>query len=875
MNDPAHGQWEVFITEAKEHLTRLGDGLGEPSHQHSASAEALSPPEIEHVRNEIALVEVAAWMAGSDGLAAALHRLRHTLGKQPDRHMLLATIAKLAVVVRQIEDPATIDGAAVAQTLDDALDPWQSESSTKTLEPKQADDFVWTPTVDEQLLSAFVDECTERIENLSGKLLTLEQSDDCAPLLDEIFRDLHTLKGSAAFVSLDPLKRLAHAAEDLVGELKNGRKMVDSSVVDALLNAKDSMSATLDQALGGGTIPARPVEHAVFLLHHPMENAAGHPLIEQRQEAADTASSATPASPRVSLRSPGTVSNTIRVGFEKLDTLLNLVGELVVSKANLHVLQQSSESLAGGMADLARSARQALTGANDDQWTGLVEETDRVGRFAREVSRNLDDHLGRLDFMAARLRDQVMALRMVPVTRIFTKHERTVRDLSRALGKSVRLVLHGQDTELDKMMVEQLDEPLLHLVRNAIDHGIEEPATRRARGKPEQGTLTLSAEHRGAQLLIRIRDDGGGIDPDAVRAKAIERSLVDAEQARRLDRRQILQFLFQPGFSTAKEVTSISGRGVGLDVVVSVLNRLRGSVSVDSQPGQGTVFTLTIPLTLAIRQVLVVRICGRLCALPLDWVKRTVTVQRGEINLLAGRPVYGTSPPIGVVQMQAILGLPPNGETNDHLILVEQQDRSYALACQELVGRQEVLVKTMGTLLAAPPFVSGATILDGRVVPILDLAALVQTHLDGYPTTKPSTDPNHDERTSSPNAKTVLLVDDSPPARALLGRMYQQLGFEVVEAADGRQASDLARTQPFDLISTDVRMPIMDGYELARVLRANPQTQRIPIVMISAKEDRIDVIRGFDSGVDAYLSKPVDKDELARTVTRIVRGDRQ
>ncbi|MCD6497223.1 MAG: response regulator [Deltaproteobacteria bacterium] len=875
MNDSGQDQWQVFISEAMEHLHHLSDRCSEKPDQPATTE--LERQEAQRVRDEIALIELAAWMAGSDGLATALRRLRGLLGDHPARKRLLETINKLAAALAQLNDPATTDEALVAQLLDETLAAWQGPSADEpNRDGLSSDDFVWSPTVDEQMLSAFVDECTERIENLSGKLLTLEQNDDSAPLLDEIFRDLHTLKGSAAFVSLVPLNDLAHAAEDLVGELKSGKKMVDSNVVDALLNAKDAMSAVLDLALRGGVVPGKTVKQAMFILHHPLDGVGTPPPVDQ-DENAIPAQRSTPAVAHPSHRAIGAASNTIRVGFEKLDVLLNLVGELVVSKGNLHVLQQSSESLSESMADLARSARQAVGRKTGARRNDLGEETDRMSRFAREVSRSLDDHLGRLDFTAARLRDQVMSLRMVPVARIFTKQERTVRDLSRSLGKSVRLVLEGQNTELDKLMVEQLDEPLLHLVRNAIDHGIEEPAARRAVNKPEQGTLTLSAEHRGAQLLVRVQDDGRGIEPETVRARAIERSLIDEEQAGRMDRRQILQFLFQPGFSTAKIVTNISGRGVGLDVVASVLDRLRGSVSVDSHPGKGTVFTLTIPLTLAIRQVLLVRVAGRLCALPLDWVKRTMTIDPDAIDILAGRPVYGTDPPVGVVQLGTILGLPSRSEPNNHLILVEQQETLFALACQELVGRQEVLVKTMGSLLVAPPFISGATILDGRVVPILDLAALIQTHLDGRtnPHGPAPTSPTRRTKNATMAAGTVLLVDDSPPARTLLGRMYQDLGFEIVEAADGDEAADLAQNQAFDLVSTDVRMPVMDGYELARTLRSNPNTRRIPIVMISAKEDRIDVIRGFDSGVDAYLSKPVDKEELARIVTRIVRGDKR
>jgi len=561
---------------------------------------------------------------------------------------------------------------------------------------------------------------------------------------------------------------------------------------------------------------------------------------------------------------------TIRVDFDKLDRLLNLVGELVLGRDGLRGAIGALGAVTGELAGERTLARRAAAGAAPSR-AGLHQLSDEIGRVERvltDISHDLDQSTGRLDSISSELRDQVMRLRMVPIGGVFRKHVRTVRDLAATLGKRARLELTGEDTELDKLLVEALDEPLMHLVRNAVDHGLETPDAREAAGKPPEGAIRLSASHRGNQVVIRIADDGRGMSPARLKDRARERGIATEAELAAMDDRAALELIFRPGFSTAAQISEVSGRGVGMDVVrQTIVSRLKGVIDIDSTPGAGSTFTLRLPLTLAIIQVLLARAGGEIFAIPLDAVIRTLVIRPSEIRRVADREVLEVrGRHVALIRLAHVLELDGDDPADEqlHIVLTEQGGEVYGLACDHLVGKKEIVIKSLGELLAAVPCAAGATLLGERCALILDVPAVVQRALRQPARAAAPSPPG-----PAPAAGAeVLIVEDSDIVRESLRRLLAEAGYQVTVAPDGRAALELCKTRRFDLVSTDVMMPRMDGYELTRALRALPAYHDVPIVMVTSRGERIDRVRGFDAGVDEYITKPHDRQLLLRAVRK-------
>ena len=716
--------------------------------------------------------------------------------------------------------------------------------------------FSWTPTVEDDMVELFFDEATDRLDALAGKLVEIERRPHDGELLRDVFRDMHTVKGSSAMVGLRPVNDLAHAAEDVVGQVRDAGRPVDAPMIDALLAALDALRAMIEQARHRAPVTVDP-EPVIARLRNP-----------------GTAVAAVPVAPAASMPAlAAEARQTIRVDFDKLDKLLNLVGELVLGRDELRDAVASLGSVTSelaadrGVSRRVAGMRGSTGGILVRNLATLGEELSRVERVLSDVTADLDHGTDRLDAISGELREQVMRLRMVSVAGIFRKHVRTVRDLAGSLGKRARLALVGDDTELDKLLVEALDEPLMHLVRNAVDHGLETPDARAAAGKPPEGVVTLAASHRGNQVEIRVSDDGRGLDPAKLEAKAIERGLITAQQADEMDDREARELIFRAGFSTAATVSEVSGRGVGMDVVrQTITSRLKGTVDVESTVGQGSTFVLKLPLTLAIIQVLVARAGGETFAIPLDIVQRVLAVPPGQVELVGDREVCvvrGKHVPL--VRLDAILELEADGDGDLQLVLVEHEGQTYALVCEHLVGKREIVIKSLGKLLANVPCVAGATLLGDRVALILDVPAVIERALE-----RPAGAPRTAHHARAASAAHVLLVEDSDIVRESLRRILADAGYVVTVAVDGQHGLELAKSRTFDLISTDVVMPRMDGYELTRALRQMPEYANTPIVMVTSMGERIDRVRGFDAGVDEYITKPHDRAILLRVVRKLL-----
>ncbi|KZE87049.1 chemotaxis protein CheA [Chromobacterium subtsugae] len=602
----------------------------------------------------------------------------------------------------------------------------------------------------EELLGDFLMESTDLLSDVDNKLVELEKRPEDKALLNDIFRGFHTIKGGAGFLNVIPMVNLCHRTENLFDKLRNGELHITSEVMDVILDAtgivRDMFGtlgqglmpgdadprilAALDAALAGEPLteaaPAAP-EPAVQQAAPAAVPAAGSPDWNQLYQAvapaaAAAAPAAAPAAPvaaaapapaRVDAPPPaakppapkpaqqakpsgnapaasGPQENTIRIDTVRLDMVLNLSGEIGLTKNRLTTLR--TEILQGN------------------------RDTNTL--------RSLDEAISQLDLLVGDLQNAVMKTRMQPIGRLFQKYPRLARDLARQLGKEVELVLSGEETELDKTMIEDLNDPLVHLVRNAVDHGIESPEDRVASGKKPQALVQLTAEQVGDHILIEITDDGKGMNPDALRRKAIEKGLIDQETANSLDEKQCLQLIFLPGFSTKDQISSVSGRGVGMDVVRTNIQKLNGRIDINSVGGEGTRISISLPLTLAILPVLVVRACNQPFAVPLAMVREIITIDSGAIQEVSGKPTIVVRDEILPLKTLAgLLGWAPTQKPYFG-VLMQSAEKSFILAIDSFVGRDDVVIKPLQNI--RPKGVAGATLSgDGSVVLVLDMEDLL------------------------------------------------------------------------------------------------------------------------------------------------------
>jgi two-component system sensor histidine kinase and response regulator WspE len=554
----------------------------------------------------------------------------------------------------------------------------------------------------------------------------------------------------------------------------------------------------------------------------------------------------------------------VRVTAESLTRLMALAGESLVQarwlapfSAALLKLRKHQDHLAEAL----NALDQALAnGDRSDPAAGLVAEARRQATLCRQVLAErlaeFDDHAARAEDLNTRLYREVIVSRMRPFADGAGGFPRLVRDMARRLNKQVRLEIDGQASEVDRDVLDRLEAPLTHLLRNAVDHGVEPPEARRAAGKPEEGVVRLEARHRAGMLAVTVSDDGAGIDLERLRRKVVERRLTTAEVGDSLTEAELLEFLFLPGFSTAAAVTEFSGRGVGLDVVHDMVRQVGGAVRVTNRPGRGTTFHLQLPVTLSVLRAVLVDIAGEPYAFPLHRIDRLVRVPRAEVRSLENRQfVTLDGQSVGLVLAAQLLDLPPGELPAEELPVVQLSDPSghYGLIVEAFRGEQDLVVRPLDPRLGKVPDVSAAAILDdGTPVLIADVEDLIRS-MDQY---IQGGTLRRCERGKGPAArKRVLVVDDSLTVRELERQLLRSHGYDVAVAVDGQEGWNLVRGEHFDLVVTDVDMPRMNGLELVRALRHEPALRDLPVVVVSYKEREEDRLRGLEAGANYYLTK--------------------
>ncbi|HXM88439.1 MAG TPA: response regulator, partial [Candidatus Acidoferrum sp.] len=532
-----------------------------------------------------------------------------------------------------------------------------------------------------------------------------------------------------------------------------------------------------------------------------------------------------------------------------------------------------------------------------DDFNILSRSMAEISADVNEVLTQLEGYIGRVEGdideftkLAHHLQDEFTAARMVPIGTLYSRLSRAVRDAAQSAGKQVDLDFVGNETELDNNIIQQISDPLVHLVRNSVAHGIEGAEARRAADKSEIGTVSLRAYHRGNHIYIEVEDDGGGIDYERVKNAAIERGLVSHDTADRLTERDLREMLFHPGFSTAHSKTELAGRGVGLDVVRANLNALNGEVEIQSTPGSGTKFTLKVPLTLIISPALFVRCGGTSFALPLAVVEEIRRIRADEIEDIGGKLLTKVRDVVTeVVRLDSYLGLPPLEPINGYfrMVVANAGNRQIGLVVEEVLGKDEIVIKSLGEYLRRVKLFPGTTIApDGSLILLIDLnrmvaaepnerrilqasASAARVFAPGSEAIARGTIPT-DAIDRVEHERVIVVADDSISVRKFVGRMLEKNGYRVKLAADGLEAAELVAQHGCHLVITDLEMPRMTGYELMVQLRQNPTTRRIPVMVVTSRAGAKHRDRAIKEGATSFLTKPVQEDQLIAAVEQLI-----
>jgi two-component system sensor histidine kinase and response regulator WspE len=719
------------------------------------------------------------------------------------------------------------------------------------------------------LFDLFRLEAETQTQVVTSGLLALERDHAAVDQLEACMRAAHSLKGAASIVGLTVGVRVAHAMEDCFVAAQQGRITLGRGQIDSLLGGTDLLmriAGTPEADLGGwGGQKKAEVESCLSGLARILEHPTDPPLPDSRP--------GQPAPKRRATDSAGESSDRVlRVTAENLNRLLGLARESLVesrwvkpfgeSLLRLKRLQHKSSSALASLKDTLSSQaldERALTALADAQ--SIVAGCEQA--LAQRLLENERFERRSID-LSNRLYDEALACRMRPFGDAAQGFPRMVRDLARSLGKQVKLDIIGETTLVDRDILGRLDAPLGHLLRNAVDHGLESPDERRAAGKPAEGVLRLEVRHSAGRLHLIISDDGRGVDLDRLRRGVVERHLVDLQAGAALSEAELLEFLFLPGFSMKGAVTEISGRGVGLDVVQDMIKQVRGTVRVTSQPGKGTRFHLQLPVTLSVVRSLLAEIGGEPYAFPLAHIIRTLKLSKERIELLEGRQhVDFDGRRIGLVTAQQVLETGEGTAAGDELSVIIMGDSShtYGLVVDRFLGERELVVQPLDAQLGkVRDIVAGAIMPDGSPVLIIDAEDLIRS-VDKLVAGGHLSRVSEQAAAVGRKRKRVLVVDDSLTVREVERKLLGNRGYDVEVAVDGMDGWNAVRTGHFDLVVTDIDMPRMDGIELVSLINEDPNLKSLPVMVVSYKDRDEDRQRGLDAGAAHYLTKGSFHDE--------------
>ena len=776
-----------------------------------------------------------------------------------------------------------------------------------------------------EIMEDFLIEAFELIEQIDHDLVELEANPEDLELLNRIFRVAHTVKGSSSFLNFDVLTELTHHMEDVLNKARKGELKITPDIMDVVLESVDMMKGLLESIRDNGSdaaagidiknicasltqisegeapsaaaeAPAAPAPEPVKESEPvaPAEEAAPEVSDAELSKLSDSeveaeierllkvrkaedqarraskgiapkspeeiapATSAAPAPapksapsrerdadkkvPAASSSSAVAQEQTIRVEVKRLDHLMNLIGELVLGKNRLLKIY-------------------------DD-----VEERYEGEKFLEELNQVVSS----LSLVTTDIQLAVMKTRMLPIAKVFNKFPRMIRDLSRELGKQIDLEISGEETELDKSIVEEIGDPLVHIIRNSCDHGIEDPETRKAMGKPEKGLVQLKAYNEGNHIVVEIVDDGKGLDADMLKAKSIEKGIITEREADAMSEKEAFSLIFKPGFSTAAKVTNVSGRGVGMDVVKTNIEKLNGIIDIESEVGKGTVMKLKIPLTLAIIQSLLVGTQEEFYAIPLASVLETVRVPIDDIYTIDGKNVLRLRDEVlSLVRLSDVFGVNKvfDGGDQTYVVIIGVAEAKLGIIVDTLVGQEEIVIKSMGDYLQNIPGIAGATIRgDGRVTLIIDVGAMMEMAKDIKVNIRAEMEDSTKAK-EKPSDYKVLIVDDSKMDRTIMQKSLEPIGVTIIEATNGVEALNIIKSgeHAFDAVLIDIEMPRMDGYTLAGEIRKYSKYRTLPLIAVTSRTSKTDRLRGVEVGMTEYITKPYSSEYLENVVRKNIK----
>lgn len=730
-------------------------------------------------------------------------------------------------------------------------------------------------------LARFKEETEDHLRNLNKGLLTLEKEPTNKSVIEELFREAHTLKGSATMMGFDNISGIAHAIEDIFDRLRNQQITFGGEVADVIFSALDSIEKILEETLKGKelTVDATEIIERLKKFSSPQQEIS--PIQKTQISEIEQKEKISPEE-KTSVK----IEETIRVGIEKLDNLINLVGELVISKIRLDHRLQELKNFAENLTLLGEKISRIKERLEEEEFSlnvpfliGALKEVIEIEEKFKEEFIELVERFNeanvKIGLTTNYLQDSIMKVRMLPLSTIFSAYPRTIRDLARQEGKEIEIEIYGSDTELDKSVIDQISEPLIHIIRNVVDHGIELPYERERLGKRRAGKVILSAYHQGDQVVISIEDDGRGIDKEIIKKKAIEQGLVSEEEIETYTDQDIINLIFMPGFSTKSKVTSVSGRGVGLDAVKEVVQRLKGTIEVKTKVKEGTAFILTLPLTLAITEALLISSGGENFAIPLFSLEETIQITPDDIKTIETKEaIQLRDKVIPVIRLSDVLGLPSKiYKQNEKIpvVIVSAAGERCGIIIEKLLSKQEIVIKSLGNLLKKVKCVAGATILgSGEIVLILDIPEIIQ---QGKSVKKEKiVSAKVEELRKEEEKVNLLFVEDSLTAREIGKSILEANGYDVEVAVDGMEALEKLKKAKFDLVITDIEMPRLDGFSLIEKMKQDDEYKNIPVIIVTTREKEEDKRRGMEVGADAYIVKSqFNQEELLNCIKRLVR----
>ena len=760
---------------------------------------------------------------------------------------------------------------------------------------------------DASLLELFSLEAEAQTQVLNEGLLALERNPTQADQLEACMRAAHSLKGAARIVGVDAGVSVAHVMEDCLVSAQEGRLRLHPEHIDALLQGTDLLMriatpgsdnvgpadidayvAHLNELLdpSGRVAPrAAPVEFDVSqLLLAPEPLPELEPLL-QPEPVAPVAAEPAPEPARRPQRLTESGERVLRVTAERLNSLLDLSSKSLVETQRLKPYLMALHRLKR----MQSTSLRALDTLNEQlKVVGLTHEVEEALNEARRVlsesqhllseqTAELDEFGWQTSQRAQLLYDTALACRMRPFADVLVGQERMVRDLGRALGKQIRLEIEGEKTQVDRDVLEKLEAPLTHLLRNAVDHGIESPEQRLLAGKQPEGTIRLRVSHQAGLLAVELSDDGAGVDLERLRRSIVERQLSTAETVAQLSEEELLTFLFLPGFSLRDTVTEVSGRGVGLDAVQHMVRLLRGAIVLEQTAGQGSRFLLEVPLTLSVVRSLVVEVADEAYAFPLAHIERMRDLLPDDIVQVEGRQhFWHEGRHVGLVAASQLLQRPPSQSDDETLkvVVIRERDAVYGVAVERFIGERTLVVLPLDPRLGKVQDISaGALLDDGSPVLIVDVEDMLRSVDKLLNTGRLERIDRRNRHTAELTRKRILVVDDSLTVRELQRKLLINRGYEVAVAVDGMDGWNALRAEHFDLLITDIDMPRMDGIELVTLLRRDNRLQSMPVMVVSYKDREEDRRRGLDAGADYYLAKASFHDDaLLDAVVELIGG---